>query len=370
MRQKSIPLRIRKALGYHPTAGDSAPARRTGYNAAMKDDSVGHVPVLLNEVVELLAPSAGDVVVDGTLGRGGHAAAIIPLIPGGHYLGMDMDRRNAAFAEDRLRPIAEAHGVELTVTSTNFAGAASAMAEAGLSGADALLADLGFASNQMDDPERGFSFMGDGPLDMRLSAPLVFDNASEPAGIYGGGAGDRGVTAASLINSLPERDLADLIYRYGEERLSRRIARKIVERRAESPILRTGELAEICRRAYPPTPGRTRGKSSGGGGSGGGGIHPATRTFQALRIAVNGELDALDGLLRGLPGLLNPGGRAGVISFHSLEDRPVKQAFLKMQQDGLAERLTRKPITAGPQELARNPRSRSAKLRGLRRIDR
>lgn len=313
----------------------------------MSDESTGHVPVLRDEVVALLAPSAGDAVVDCTLGRGGHAAAIIPLIPGGQYLGMDMDAQNAGFAEARLRPIAEAHGVRLTVTVKNFAAAATAMGEAALRGADALLADLGFASNQMDDPARGFSFMGDGPLDMRLAGK------GPPGSTPGDGGG--GVTAGSLVNTLPERDLADLIYRFGEERLSRRIARKIVEKRAESPILRTGELAELCRRAYGPSAGKSK-------------IHPATRTFQALRIAVNGELDALDGLLRGLPKLLKPGGRAGVISFHSLEDRPVKQAFMKMQQDGQAERLTRKPITAGPSELARNPRSRSAKLRGIKRL--
>lgn len=328
------------------------------YNPGMSDEAVGHLPVLLEEVVALLAPMPGEVVLDGTVGRGGHAAALIPLIrDGGQYMGMDLDGQNLAFAEARLRPIAEENGVKLTLVQGNFAGAMSVLRQVGLVGVDMLLADLGFASNQMDDPGRGFSFMADGPLDMRLSG----SGSAEP--------GTGGVTAASLVNALPESDLADLIYRYGEERLSRRIARKIVERRAESPISRTGELAEICRRAYPPAPGRSPGRSrrNSGGGGGGGGIHPATRTFQALRIAVNGELDALDGLLRGLPGLLAPGGRAGIISFHSLEDRPVKQAFLKMQQDGLAERLTRKPITAGQEETARNPRSRSAKLRGVRR---
>ncbi|MEM7624704.1 MAG: 16S rRNA (cytosine(1402)-N(4))-methyltransferase RsmH [Planctomycetota bacterium] len=307
------------------------------------DEAVGHVPVLLDEVVAVLSPTAGDVVVDCTLGRGGHAAAMLPLMPGGTYLGLDVDAGNARFAEARLRPIAAEHGVRLVVATGNFAGVRAAMDAAGAEAADALLADLGFASNQMDDPERGFSFMNDGPLDMRLGGA----EGSPPPGPEHG--------AAGLVNTLPEKALADLIYRYGEERLSRRIARKIVERRSESPIETTGELAELCRRAYGPA-----GRNSK--------IHPATRTFQALRIAVNGELEVLDALLGALPGLLKPGGRAAIISFHSLEDRPVKQAFLKMQQDGFVERLTRKPITAGPQETAGNPRSRSAKLRGIKRI--
>lgn len=324
----------------------------------MENAAVGHVSVLLTEVVALLSPGPGDVVVDGTLGRGGHAAAMLPLMAGGTYLGLDVDGGNARFAKQRLGPIAAEHGVRLVVATTNFSGARSAMKAAGIEAADALLADLGFASNQMDDPGRGFSFMKDGPLDMRLGAapapaPGNAGDARNPGNqgaTSGGGAG-----AAGLVNTLPEAALADLIYRYGEERLSRRIARKIVERRSESPIETTGELADLCRRAYGPA-----GRSSK--------IHPATRTFQALRIAVNGELEALDALLAALPGLLKPGGRAGIISFHSLEDRPVKQAFLKMQQDGLAERLTRKPITAGPPEIAANPRSRSAKLRGIKRV--
>lgn len=328
----------------------------SGYNGAMKDEAVGHVPVLLEEVVGLLAPQPGDVVLDGTLGRGGHAAAIIPLIPGGTYLGLDLDAENRAFAEERLRPIAEEHSVQLIAVQENFAGARSALEAANLDGADAVLADLGFASNQMDDAGRGFSFMGDGPLDMRLAPAPGSGRAGGIAADWSkdGGSYPRG-TAAELVNTLGEQALADVIYRFGEERLSRRIARKIVEARAESPILKTGELAEICRRAYGPMAGKSK-------------IHPATRTFQGLRIAVNGELDALDGLLRGLIGWMRPGGRAGIISFHSLEDRPVKQAFLKMQQDDLAQRLTRKPLTAGPEELARNPRSRSAKLRGIRKI--
>ena len=310
------------------------------------DKPVGHIPVLLAEVVALLSPRPGAAFVDCTLGRGGHAAAIIPLIEGGTYLGLDVDGENARYAEGRLRPGAEAHGVRLVVTRTNFAGVGGAVEAAGIGLVDGLLADLGFASNQMDDPQRGFSFMCDGPLDMRLGRADSSAGSDAAGGVAGG--------AAGLVNTLPEAALADLIYRYGEERLSRRIARKIVERRSKSPIETTGELADLCRRAYGPAVHKSK-------------IHPATRTFQALRIAVNGELEALDALLGTLPGLMSSGGRAGIISFHSLEDRPVKQAFLKMQQDGLAERLTRKPITAGPQEIAANPRSRSAKLRGIQR---
>ncbi|MEO1237440.1 MAG: 16S rRNA (cytosine(1402)-N(4))-methyltransferase RsmH, partial [Planctomycetota bacterium] len=264
-----------------------------------RDEDTGHVPVLLERVVELLDPQPGDTVVDGTLGRGGHAAAVLPRIEGGRLIGVDLDRENLAFAEARLRPIAERRGVELTLTHGNFAGLRAVLNEAGVSGGDGLLVDLGFASNQVDDPERGLSFMRDGPLDMRLDR--------QPGATSGGASG------RDLVNTLPERELADVIYRYGEERLSRRIARRIVERRQTQPIETTAELAELCRRAYGPAAARSK-------------VHPATRTFQALRIAVNGELEALDALLRGLPGLMNPGGRAAVISFHSLEDRPVKQA--------------------------------------------
>lgn len=305
----------------------------------MPDESIGHVPVLPQEVTALLAPGPEQRMLDCTLGRGGHAALMIPLMPGGVYDGVDLDAGNAEFARQRLTPIAEAHRVTLNIIQGSFAQQIAAETAKGSTdasaGYDMVLADLGFASNQMDDPERGFSFQADGPLDMRL----------DPSGP---------VTAGEMVNTLGEKELADLIYGFGEERLSRRIARKIVERRGDSPIQTTIELAELCRRAYGP-----RGSSSR--------IHPATRTFMALRIAVNGELDALDGLLRRLPEILNPGARAGVISFHSLEDRKVKQAFLAYQQNELAERLTRKPITATADEIAVNPRSRSAKLRGIRR---
>lgn len=260
---------------------------------------------------------------------------MIPRVgPGGVYVGLDLDAGNLAFARRRLTPIAERAGVALHLVHGSFASADRVLEGLGLAGADRVLADLGFASNQVDEASRGLSFRLDGPLDMRL----------DPGGP---------TTAADLVNRLDERSLADVIYRFGEERLSRRIARKIVQARGDRPISRTFELAELCRRAYGPR--------------GGGRIDPATRTFQALRIAVNGELDALEALLSRLPGLVSAGGLVGVISFHSLEDRLVKRAFLEAQQRGAMERVTRKPVTAGEQEAQDNPRSRSAKLRVARR---
>lgn len=299
----------------------------------------GHIPVLLSQVVEYLAPKPGMVVLDCTLGRGGHAAAIIPLIgPGGTYIGLDLDGGNLAYAQQLCQPIAQAHEATFHTFHQSFALADQALAQAEAGKADALLADLGFASNQVDDPARGLSFRSDGPLDMRLDP-------------------DGPTTAADLVNALPERELADLIYQLGEERFSRRIARKIVARRSEGPILTTSALAEVCRQSYGP-----QGRSSR--------IDPATRTFQALRIAVNGELDALDLLLKRLPTLLADDGRAGIISFHSLEDRPVKRALLAAEQADQMKRITRKPVIADLTEQNQNPRSRSAKLRVAQRVGR
>ncbi|MFA9478357.1 16S rRNA (cytosine(1402)-N(4))-methyltransferase RsmH [Phycisphaerales bacterium AB-hyl4] len=298
-------------------------------------DSHGHVPVLMQPVLSLLAAQPGEVMLDATLGRGGHAAAIVPQLGrGGHYIGLDLDAGNLAAAGDRLRPIAEEADVRLTLEHASFADAASVLRRCGVERVDGLLADLGFASTQMDDPSRGLTFSGAGPLDMRLNQ-------------------DQPLTAATLVNTLSQHDLADLIYRYGEERLSRRIARKIVEARAESPIETTAALAELVRRAYGPQGRKSR-------------IDPATRTFMALRIAVNGELEALDALLAALPGMLATGGRAVLISFHSLEDRRVKRAFAGWREAGEAELLTRKPVVADDAERDANPRSRSAKLRALR----
>jgi len=304
----------------------------------MDANDAGHTPVLLNEVLrymDLEADRPGLRVLDCTLGRGGHAEHIVPLIgPGGVYIGLDLDADNLAYAGDRLKPIAERAGVDLHMVNQSFAAAPGVLRELGIQCVDRVLADLGFASNQVDDPSRGLSFKHDGPLDMRLDR-------------------DNPTTAADLVNRLGEKELADVIFRFGEERLSRIIARKIVQERGDRPISTTSELAGICRRAYGP--------------KGSGRIDPATRTFQALRIAVNGELDALDALLRRLPGLLAEGGLVGIISFHSLEDRPVKRALLDAERRDELERVTRKPVTANESEQAQNPRSRSAKLRVARR---
>ena len=302
----------------------------------------GHEPVLPAEVEALLLPEPrpGATLLDATLGRGGHAERLLPRIPGGTLLGFDLDAGNLNYARERLAPVAAEHGVRLRLHHGSFAGAGATAAAEAPAGVDALLADLGFASNQVNDPTRGFSFRADGPLDMRLDP---------------GGAGP---TAADLVNTLGRDELADLIYLHGEERLSRRIARRIVEARGRQPLETTAELAELVRRCYPPP--RRR-----GGGPPRHLAHPATRTFQALRIAVNGELDALATLLDALPRLLAPGGRAAVISFHSLEDRPVKRAFLRLQREGHGVRLTRRPLTTTDGEAAANPRSRSAKLRGF-----
>ncbi len=301
-------------------------------------DVTGHIPVLLNQTLETLSPALGPgkVFLDCTLGRGGHAESFIPLIAGGTFIGCDLDGENLAYACARLLPLAEKHQVNLITCHRSFASAETALVEAGVAGVDGLMADLGFASTHVDNPERGFSFMQDGPLDMRLNPEQV-------------------TTAAHLVAQLPENELADLIFQYGEERLSRRIAKVIVEERRQNKITTTGQLAALIRRAY-------------GGAAGASRIHPATRTFQALRIAVNGELDALDALLSALPRLLNIGGHAGIISFHSLEDRPVKQAFAAAKEAGWAELVTRKALEASPAEAAANPRSRSAKWRTLRRV--
>jgi 16S rRNA (cytosine1402-N4)-methyltransferase len=295
-----------------------------------------HVPVLGDPVLALLAPAAGEVALDATLGQGGHAATLLPrLAPRGRLIGLDLDPASLEAARSRLTPLARQHEVTLSLHQANFRQAPAILEELGLPGVDLLLADLGFASSQMAEPSRGLSFNVDGPLDMRL----------DPAAA---------TTAADLVNNLPQRELADVIYQYGEERLSRKIARKIVEKRREAPIQTTGDLARLVRRAYGPGGRKSR-------------IDPATRTFQALRIAVNGELEALDALLEALPGLLNPGGRAAIISFHSLEDRRVKHAFQSLAHSGFGERLTRKPMIADEAEVASNPRSRSAKLRAFKR---
>jgi 16S rRNA (cytosine1402-N4)-methyltransferase len=300
-------------------------------------DDHGHIPVLADQTLKLLEPRPGDVVVDCTVGRGGHAMLLAQAVaPGGRILGFDLDRGNLEHAARRL---ADAQ-VPFEPIHDSFVRVAHHLRQRDLQ-ADVLLADLGFSSSQMDDPARGLSFSADGPLDMRL------DQSAR-------------VTAAQLIGSLPEDELADILQRYGQEPLARKIALFVVRQRQEQPIQTTAQLARLVREAY----GRRSRQSR---------MDPATRTFMALRIAVNDELGALDGLLdqidrgaTGTGGWIRPGARVAVISFHSLEDRLVKRAFLGLERRGLATRPTNRPVTATDAERQANRRSRSAKLRVAR----
>lgn len=281
-----------------------------------------HTPVLAAEVLDTLAPAPGRVFVDGTLGGGGHTRLL--LAAGATVYGIDQD----PYALTRLGGDLPAG---LTVVQGNFRDMDTLLAERGVTQVDGVLLDIGVSSFQLDDAARGFSYHNEAPLDMRMS--------------------QSGDSAADVVNDTDEADLAAIIYEYGEERHSRRIARAIVRARESAPITSTVQLADIIKRAYP---GYSRG------------IHPARRTFQALRIHVNDELGALrDGLVAGTR-LLPPGGRFAVITFHSLEDRIVKRYF--RGENGLRP-LTKRPVEAGEDEQERNPRARSAKLRGAVRVD-
>lgn len=301
-----------------------------------------HIPVLLPEVLAALRLVPGSKIIDATVGGAGHALPLLQAAqPGGRLLGIDADPAALAASRQRL----EAAGLPVNsfvLHHGRFADLSAIARQYDFEEVDAILFDLGVSSYQLGTPERGFSFAADGPLDMRL----------DPTG---------GPTAADLVNRLDERELAELIYRYGEERAARRIARFIVERRRQRPITTTGELAELALRAV----GRRRER-----------IHPATRTFQALRIAVNRELEQLEVALPQARDLLRPGGRLAVISFHSLEDRIVKRFFRAAAGDGdsatgYAPRLvivTRKPVVPDAAAVAANPRARSAKLRVAERL--
>jgi 16S rRNA (cytosine1402-N4)-methyltransferase len=287
-----------------------------------------HVPVLPAEVLALAAPANGEVWVDCTLGGGGHTRLLAERVgPAGRVYAVEQDPAVLADTLPRLT------GLPVVPLDGNFEELPALLAEQGVTAVDGVLADLGVSSDQLDDPARGLSFMREGPLDMRL----------DPR---------RGPTAADLLRTMSERELAEVFFHYGEERFSRRVARRVVEARQREPLTTTTQLAELVRRCVPGPRGRK-------------GIDPATRVFQALRIAVNDELGALERLLKALPGLVRPGGRAAIISFHSLEDRRVKQAF---RDPAVWSVVTKKPVTAGDEEVARNPRSRSAKLRVARRV--
>lgn len=286
-----------------------------------------HVPVLAAEVLAGLEPLPGCLVLDMTLGGGGHAGMLAARLgPAGRVIGLDCDSEQLERARARL------DGLPVELVHARFDQAAEVLRERGLQ-ADRVLADLGFCSEQLDDPSRGLAFRHEGLADMRLDRT-------------------RGEPAHRLLDRLDERELARILWEYGEEKQSRRIARKIVEARHERLPWTTTRLAGIVRSCLPP-----RGVA--------GRIDPATRTFQALRIAVNDELGVLESMLRQLPGMVRPGGIAAIISFHSLEDRLVKRAFADQM---VWERVTRKPVEAGEVECAENPRARSARLRLARRL--
>jgi len=281
-----------------------------------------HVPVLLEEVIQWLEPEPGKVIVDGTMGAGGHSQALASRVePGGRVIALDRDPAAIEVIDEVLK------GLPVQCVCENYCNAPEVLDQLGVDLVDGVLLDLGLSSDQLADRQRGFSFMGDGPLDMRYN-PL------------------EGEPAWRILSRLSAEHLGKIIKEYGEERYARRIGRRIVAARDEKPIRTADDLAQIVRRAVP----RSRGEH----------LDPATRTFQALRIFVNQELDALDTALRRMPSRLRLGGRMAVISFHSLEDRRVKQSF---RDDPRLDVLTRKPITASEEEVARNPRSRSAKLR-------
>ena len=298
----------------------------------------GHIPVLQNEIFNSLQPKDGEVIVDLTAGRGGHATLLASSIKPKSIILFDLDNANLQYASDRLQIET---GIKPLVFHANFATAAQILIKNKIQ-ANIVLADLGFASNQMDDAIRGMSFMRDGPLDMRLNR-------------------ESNRTAAEIVNSYSEIELADLIFRLGEDPFSRQIARKIILERAKEPIHSTTRLAKVVRDAYGSKAHSSR-------------MNPATRTFMALRIAVNDELMALDALLhdieaschQGDEGWLSNSARLGVISFHSLEDRKVKQTFTTLEKIGLANRINRKPIQATDEEVANNPRARPAKYRAIR----
>lgn len=290
-----------------------------------KFPSTIHTPVLLAEAIRFLAPVDGGIYIDGTLGLAGHAEKILQSCgPSGRVIGFEWDAGALELAEKRLAPF----GSRFQALHRNYAEIMEGMAEIGLQKVDGLLLDLGVSSLQFDSGERGFSFMADGPLDMRMDRR-------------------KHLSAEKIVNEFSKEDLADIFFYYGEERQARRIASHIVEAREKKMIATTSQLARIVAAAIPKKYQPRK-------------IHPATKVFQALRIAVNQELDNLEKLLDSLPKILNTGGRACIISFHSLEDRLIKWKFKETPELGI---LTKKPITPRAEEIKMNPRARSAKLR-------
>ena len=310
--------------------GDKAPEGAHGAG------QVGHVSVLLKQAIDFLAIRRGGTYIDATLGLGGHSLEIARRLgPQGHLIGFDKDPQALELARKRLASLElerEGEQPRITLLYGSYADLARHVPP---KSADGLVADLGVSSLQFGDPARGFMFQAEGPLDMRMDPQ-----------------GER--TADQVVNHMREEDLANVIYEFGEERRSRRIARAIVRAR---PIRNTAHLAQVISAALRPMKEHRLER-----------IHPATRTFQAIRIFVNRELDDLRALLEAAPGVLKAGGRLVVISFHSLEDRIVKDAMRDGTKAGLYSVLTKKPLEAGEEEIDRNPRSRSAKLRAAERL--
>lgn len=308
-----------------------------------------HQSVLLRETLDLLDLAPGKTIVDATLGLGGHSEAILSAAGDIRLIGIDQDGEAIRFARQRL----ERFGERVLIVHSNFSDIRTAVSTAGVENVDGILADLGVSSLQFDDAKRGFSFRFDSPLDMRMDP----DSGGE--------------TAAEMLESLSEVEIANIIYQYGEERASRRIAKWIVEKREKGePVRTTKELADLVARAVRKGP-----KDK---------IHPATRTFQALRIAVNRELEILEQFINDSVDLLKKNGRLAIVTFHSLEDRIVKQTFQKLAgrcfcppripqcvcgAQKKVEIVTKKPVTPLPEEMQGNPRSRSAKLRACMKLD-
>ena len=293
---------------------------------------IRHVPVLVDAVLNALHPKPGDTFVDCTLGLGGHARMILERItPGGRLVTTDFDPRNIELARGQLRAVP---GGQFSIHHSNFAALPKLIAGEGIERVDGILADLGVASPQIDDPSRGFSYRQSGPLDMRMDS-------------------GRSESAAQLLARMGEADIRDALLEFGDEDDAEKIAKLIVERRLESPILTTDDLTAIVCEARDFTLKRAAGAK----------LHPAARTFQALRILVNRETHNLDRLLAVAPQLLKPGARIGIISFHSGEDRRVKQSFRDLHRDGVYGAISPDPISATEKEIRENPRARSAKLR-------
>ncbi len=304
----------------------------------MQLPDTGHDPVLINEVLQLCTPKPGQTVVDCTVGRGGHSLALARAIaPDGTLIGLDYDPRNLDYARARIEDANTAATVRLF--HANFAEIDTALKQAGITHVDSILADLGISTNQLFDETYGLSFSRGLPLDMRLDPRTR-------------------TSARTIVNNWAEQKIADLLYHLADERFSRRIARKIVEVRKQTPINTTDHLADLVRSVVPPQRGRNRSVE----------IDPATRTFLALRMAVNGEMDNLERLLAVAPRVLKPGGKIAIISFHSTEDRLVKHVFRSAEQTGQLKVLTSKPIIPSDAEIDANPRSRSAKLRVAERV--